>query len=800
MEAADYNYRYYKFQTTETLGGGNLIQMSEFKLLNGTTRHSPDLGNGGQVFNTPAGESPGNEMPVNLIDDNTATKWFNFGGGDTPGLRAVIFDFGDAVVPPTINSYTFVTAQGGATLNGENSRNPTSWVLSGSDDGETWNVLDVRTDYPTPLAATTEITPPVLIPDAIPPVITSFTSDPVVVLNGDPVTFTWTTDLTDTVTLTPGGPAGLPTSGTTDLVPPASADTEYVLTASSTVNPPATRSLKVRSVAGGTATGRFVRFTPVETADGNIQLADIQFYQEVEANDVERIPVLVTYIDGSGGTGGESPDQMRDADPATKWFSGTLRPVVFDFGDEVTFDKYRFTLGGDAAAWPGRNPLKWTMEVSPDQFIWTKVEDFTAFNYPMPSVDNAQITIPMPGISVGLPPTIDLLRGTRLTDGTISLEWATTGAEEVSVNDPNGTGLPEDGSLPVTPAGAVTYTLTATNIHGSVTADVSFGAVPTELPTTIAYTNFNTAGNEIVVNGPAAFVNDVLQMPQGGDNLRLRLVPDLAGQAGAAWFHQKVAVGNGFETSFEFQLATAGVGRDGNLYGAEGASFVIQNTPEGTALLPTTDNGPATNGLTINFSTWDNDSTALVEGAMRFYSGSATVPILTVDLSPLIDFRDSPFNTLTGSFSAEPYAVDIAYTGGLMDVTIDGVLVLDDFAIDLEALGAVDSSGLGYVGFIAQNGGWYQASDIVSWSLTPGAVTPPPLELVSSTINPAAGTASFSWVSTPETEYRIMSSTDLVVWTPLPGQENIPATGTLTEKDVTFTVESKKFFRVEEEE
>ena len=113
---------------------------------------------------------------------------------------------------------------------------------------------------------------------------------------------------------------------------------------------------------------------------------------------------------------------------------------------------------------------------------------------------------------------------------------------------------------------------------------------------------------------------------------------------------------------------------------------MIQNTPEGTALLPTTDNGPATNGLTINFSTWDNDSTALVEGAMRFYSGSATVPILTVDLSPLIDFRDSPFNTLTGSFSAEPYAVEIAYTGGLMDVTIDGVLVLDDFAIDLEAL------------------------------------------------------------------------------------------------------------------
>ncbi len=802
LGAAQYNFRYYRFQTTETLGGGNAIQMSEFKLLGGGTRYSPDLGNGGNVYNIPAGESPGAEMPVNLIDDDTGTKWFNFGGAGG-GKRAVIFDFGDAVAPPTIDSYTFVTAQGGTTLNGENSRNPTSWIMAGSDDGEIWATIDVRTDYPTPLTATTELSPPFTFPDSLSPIISEFVALNPVVLDGESVGLQWTTDLADSVTLSPGGEPGLPTTGGTTVTPPASADTVYTLTAESSVAASVSEQVTVRSVAGGTATGRFVRFTPVATAGGDIQLADIQFYEFVEDQDVERVPLVVTYTDGSGGTGGESPDQMRDANPATKWFSGTLRPVVFDFGVDVSFDKYRFTLGGDASGYPGRNPLRWTMEISADQFQWTRIEDFTAFDYPMPGVDNAQITVPLPGISVAVPPEIEFFRASRVPgdpDGAILFEWAVTGAETIDIDAPGGEGLPQGGSVQIIPTGAATYTLTAAGAGGTDTQALSFGAVAETAPAAIDYADFNTAGPGLVMTGTTVLMNDSPQMPAAGDVVRLRLVPDLPGQAGAAWFGEKMAVGTSFQTTFEFQMTTIGAGRGGGIYGAEGASFVIQNTAEGTALAPATDNGPAANGLTINFSTWDNDNPALAEGMLDLYAGSDTVPIHSVDLAPLIDFRDGDFGSMTGSLASEPYKVDIIYADGLLDVLVDDVVVLDDYAIDLASIGAVDGSGRGYVGFVAQNGGWTQACDVLSWSLTPGAVTPEPLKLVSSTLDPAAGTASFSWVSVPGTFYRIRSSTDLVVWTTLPGEENIEAVGGITAEDVTFTPETKMFFRVEEEE
>ena len=91
--AADFSYRYYRFQTTNTLNGGTAIQMSEFKFLNGTTRVVPILpaaGGTGAVTNTPAGDSPANEQPVNLVDNSTGTKWFNFGNTGTGGRRAVV--------------------------------------------------------------------------------------------------------------------------------------------------------------------------------------------------------------------------------------------------------------------------------------------------------------------------------------------------------------------------------------------------------------------------------------------------------------------------------------------------------------------------------------------------------------------------------------------------------------------------------------------------------------------------------------------------------------------------------------
>ena len=57
----------------------------------------------------------------------------------------------------------------------------------------------------------------------------------------------------------------------------------------------------------------------------------------------------------------------------------------------------------------------------------------------------------------------------------------------------------------------------------------------------------------------------------------LRLTRAKGDRSGAAWFHEKQAVGAGFETTFQFQLT-----RQGGLgHGADGFAFVLQNAGPG---------------------------------------------------------------------------------------------------------------------------------------------------------------------------------------------------------------------------
>lgn len=793
-------YRYYRFNTTATLAEGNLVQLSEFKLLSGGNRVLPVLppAGTGAVYNASApGDSPGNESPPNLIDNNNS-KWLHFGGAGIS--RAVVFDFGTGTLP-NIDSYTFVTAQGGATLDGENGRNPTSWTMEGSNDATTWDLLDVRTNYPTPLTQYTEVTPAFTFPAAIPPVVSSFTTSPVVVVNGGTVDLTWTTDFADTVTLTPGGSPGLPVDHTLTVTPPSTAgqvtDTVYTLEADSNTSEPVNRQLNVRTVPGGSVSGTMVRFTPVATGGTAIQLADIRFYQTVEGELLEATPFpsSCTYTDGSGGTGGESPNQMIDAAASTKWYSGTLRPVVFTFPEEVTFDSYAFTLGGDAGAYPDRNPRKWTMEVSSDGLTWALVEDFTAFNYPMPAVDNAVVTIPLPGYQILAPPQIlafSAKRDTAVENDPLVFSWDVTGAETITITPGTGEELPAFGTLEYVPTADATYTLTATNGGGTVTRTLSFDLIA---PSTgaIAYTDFSSAGDEIVLLGNASLTNDSNKIVEPGDVVRLRITPDENDRNGAAWFGERVAVGSGFETEFDLQLTC-----DSTIFGAEGLGFVIQNTAEGTASLPG-HNGPAANALTIKFSSWDNDAPVPNEARVNILAGATELQSVDLFTFPGIQVRSAPYS-LTGELMDTPYQVRITYVPGDLDIWVDGVQVLTDYVIDLSTIGAVDGSGTAFVGFVAGTGGLRQASDIVSWSLTSTAGPAAPLALVSSSINAAAGTAAFTWTSTPGTQYRITSSTDLVDWSTII-EQNIEATSATTEESIVFPVgASKRFFRIEEQD
>ncbi len=797
-------YRYYRFNTTSTLGNGNLVQVSEFKFFSAGTpvvpllpTSTPITGDGAVTNLSGAGSSPDAESPPNLVDKNTGTKWLHFGGSGVN--RSVIFDFG-TIVPPVIDSYTYVTAQGGTTLNGENSRNPDSWILEGSSDGTTWDTLDVRTDIAAPLAAQTELAP-FVIPATIGPVINKFAVLPIVVLSGTTVDFEWDTDFTDTVTLSPGGPAGMTADGFTTLTPPITpgqvTDTTFTLEADSASAAPVTRQVKVRTVPGGTVTGQHVRFTPIMTEAGNIQMADIRFYKTVGEDQVEVIPTSCTYTDGTGGPTetGEIPNNLVDAAASTKWYSGTLRPVVFHFPASVSIESYSFVLGGDAAAWPGRNVRKWTMEISDDNFSWNSIEDFTAFEYPMPAVNNATVAFPLPGYEIQAPPDIfgfSAKRDLTLPGDPIVFSWNSTGGDTVTITPGDGEDLPAAGTKEyIAPADAV-YTLTVTNNGGTATETLSFGAVD-PLPTTIGYEDFSSAGDEIVLLGDATLVNDSYKIAAPGDVVRLRMTPDDFGKSGAAWFNQRVPVGNGFETEFDVQLTCATT-----IFGADGLGFVIQNTAAGTTVNPG-HNGPATDAFTIKFSSWDNNAVEPAtpwEARIDLRAGGTEVHSVDLFSFPGINVRSAPYS-LTGEPNDTPYAVRITYAPGDLDIWVDGVQVLTDYDVDLGEINAVDGSGTAYLGFVAGTGGLKQASDITSWTFTSAAVTPP-LKLVSSTINPQAGTGEISWESTTGKEYRITTSTDLLDWTTIIEQD-IPATGTLTTEPFTFTPGIKAFFRIEEE-
>ena len=314
-------------------------------------------------------------------------------------------------------------------------------------------------------------------------------------------------------------------------------------------------------------------------------------------------------------------------------------------------------------------------------------------------------------------------------------------------------------------------------------------------PTTINYANFSSTGHDMVLLGDATLTNDTPQIPHPGNIVRLRLTPDEGGKHGVSWFNQRIDLSGGFDTTFGLQFTCAHRG-----YGAEGLGFVVQNTPEGTAALPS-DNGPASNALTVKFSSWDNTEGVLNEARINVFQGATKIGTSNLRDIPAITLRGSTYATLTGPVDGTPYVVRVVYVPGDLDVYVDGVLALDSVPVNLGDAGAIDGEGTSYVGFTASTGGWDQASDITNWTLAATAGPGPgssPLKLASSAINRTAGTADFSWVSTPGTEYRITASPDLAGWTTILSQD-IPATGNLTTKSVTFTPGAKLFFRVEEE-
>lgn len=118
-------YQYWRFVPVlmRGLGSENSVQLSEFHFFEENTWIPAN------VVTNPGGSNPSSEQSPNLNDNNTSSKWLDF------NKLPVVFEFD---IPRSFTQYNFATA------NDANDRDPVRWQVEGSEDGNTWVVIDDR--------------------------------------------------------------------------------------------------------------------------------------------------------------------------------------------------------------------------------------------------------------------------------------------------------------------------------------------------------------------------------------------------------------------------------------------------------------------------------------------------------------------------------------------------------------------------------------------------------------------------------------------------------------------------------
>lgn len=779
--AVDKTYPYFRFTQTQLRAPANSIQLSEFQFI----KSGAPLSLTGVTVTNPGGNSPGGEPPSALIDGSTGTKWLDF------NKQAVVFQFpdgGDGDTDPdpvTIDSYNFATA------NDATERDPVSWTFEGSLDGVNWDIIDLRTNFPTTTARQTYQTPFSLPSGAV---IGSFTASKKVILNSDPVELAWTTFFANqSVSIAPGVGV-VAENDATNVTPPADSDTTYTLTATG-AGGSAESSVTVRTVAGGSVSFRYVRFTPTKLRDDNaansIQLSE--FY--ILDGSTALTPVAATNPGGSNpGGGGEDADKAIDGNFGTKWLDFNKSSLVIDLGASVSFNHYGFVTGNDA---PERDPMRWILEGSNDGIAWTLIENFSDLDFSLPAARSSlSQDIPLPGGS--LTPAIKrfLSDAPKLVAGEPAvLSWDVAGASTVTIDNGIGT-VAASGSVTVNPAVATTYTITANGAGANSSTATTTIEIVTPSITTINYPDFDDAGDELSLLGQASVVNDFANIPLPGDANRLRLTPDEGSKIGTAWFRKRIDFSTGFQTYFDLQFNTMSIGADG----ADGMSFMIQDSPAGNGnlLTVTAEQGLPERSLNIKFDSYVN---GLEPSAAFIQVLAGTTVLATTNLLDVAALQPLPGgdDLTTDGGTAAPYRVRVDYVPGDLDIYFNDVLVVNSVNVDLVAIGAVNAAGKGYTGFAARTGGAFEAHDVTRWTLSEGP-PPAPLVIKSSSFNFSTDQLTLTWGSSDARTYKITSSTDLADWTTVLASGIAGAAGLEeTSTTVPFTQGTRTFFRVEEE-
>lgn len=802
--AAEKTYQYFRFEPTRISSGNTQMQLAEFTFSLGGTVLNLNDNNGSGVDVVPVAITSGaqdpaaGEGPGKVGDGNLGTKWFT----GQPLTVPLVFAFNS---PVTIDSYNWASANDSV----EYARSPVSWRVSGSADNVTWDLLDSRTNvaianqnlvYQAGFTVPEELLPSVNI-FGVQNTPTEGTAG--IVLNGSPISLEWETQFTDTVTLDPGAVA-LGETGTTTVTPPNNSTVTYTLTGSRTgISETSEGQVSVRTVPGGSSDFRYIRFIATKLRSGtgldSIQLAEFGFL-----NGVTPLTGVTATNPGGNSPIGDGYDEtivnLVDGNGLdNKWLDFNNAPVIFDLGAPAegepakAFTNYFFFTANDA---PGRDPVQWTLEGSNDQSSWTLIEKVD-FDYPTPEARNTNTRgIPLPGAA--LPPQIVSFSGDAVTviEGQpLVLNWVTTGAATVSI-DPLPGPLTTSGSTSVTPGlGTNVYVLTANSAGGIATSTATFVVEVIGQPaiTTIDYADFSSSGQELSLLGTARIADGVL-----------RLTEDEGGQRGEAWFRTRQSVTGGFEATFGLsmnqEIPTPGAPP------ADGIAFIIQNSPAGSNAATLGEDGLPENALNIKFKTFGFD--AVEASQIQVRAGSAVIAQTSAFNTPGVELSGVPgfpftLATVTGT---APYRIRVVYvagTPGHLDIYLDGVAVLQNVEVDLDAIGAVDTNGAAYLGFAGRTGGNVQNNDITGWKMAYGDFSAlPPFDLVKSSFRRDATGAPTAvdlvWNAEVGVAYKVTSSPSLAgPWATV--QQFDGVTGQLGYSvPVTPGTIPRDFFRVEE--
>jgi Legume lectin domain len=234
-------------------------------------------------------------------------------------------------------------------------------------------------------------------------------------------------------------------------------------------------------------------------------------------------------------------------------------------------------------------------------------------------------------------------------------------------------------------------------------------------------------------------LNGAAKLASAGDRKVLRVTPAEETQAGSAFFTEKVALKDGFETTFTFQITEA------QEPGADGFAFVIQNSSPRALGSPGSGLGygvadagedAIARSLAVEFDTFSLKE-AGAEGEDFGDPNGNHISVHSRGAEPNHVDESYSLGTVTEGLPSfkdgKPHKVKVSYTPGSLKIYVDSMeKPVQTLAIKLDAFSGkgfqnasvLDADGKAWVGFTAGTGGLWENHDILSWTLKPGAPGP----------------------------------------------------------------------------